>query len=83
MIEIYGKVGCNFCEKAKTLCKTRSIPFSYFQLDRDFTRDELFEQFPLAKTFPQIRIHNISIGGYEQLITYIDETGFTGTKATL
>jgi glutaredoxin len=63
MIEIYGKPACPYCEKAKS----------------DFTREELFEQFPTARTFPQIKINEKVVGGYEQLVTYIEETGYNGT----
>ena len=35
----------------------------YKKLERDFTREELFEQFPGARTFPQIRIDGDIIGG--------------------
>ena len=36
-------------------------------LDEDFTREELFEIFPTARTFPQIKIDGESIGGFDQL----------------
>ena len=36
-------------------------------LDEDFTREELFEIFPGARTFPQIKIDGENIGGYQQL----------------
>ena len=39
-------------------------------LDEDFTREELFEQFPTARTFPQIRIDGDSIGGYNELLEW-------------
>ena len=83
MIEIYGKPACPFCDKAKALCETRKYPYSYKQLDVDFTREQLFEQFPTAKTFPQIRINGQSIGGYDQLMKYVEDTGYTGYGETL
>ena len=35
-------------------------------LDEDFTREQLLEVFPDAKTFPQITIDKIKIGGYDE-----------------
>jgi glutaredoxin 3 len=67
MIEIYGKPVCPFCDKAKALCQQNNYEYVYKQLDVDFTREELFEQFPGARTFPQIKIDGESIGGYQQL----------------
>ena len=67
MIEIYGKPNCPFCDKAKWLCDKESLDYVYKQLDVDFTREELFEEFPGAKTFPQIKIGGQPIGGYDDL----------------
>ncbi len=67
MIEIFGKTMCPFCDKAKALCEKEGYEYTYKQLDVDFTREELFEQFPSAKTFPQIRIDGEAIGGYDDL----------------
>lgn len=83
MIEIYGKPACPSCTKAKAFCEKYNLKFEYYTLDTDFTREELFEQFPTARTFPQIKIGGTVVGGYEQMIEYIDNTGYNGTGYTL
>jgi glutaredoxin 3 len=83
MIEIWGKPMCPSCSKAKQLCDTRGFAYTYKELDKDFTREQVFEIFPSARTFPQIKIHDRAIGGYEQLVTYIEETGYNGTGHSL
>ena len=83
MIEIYGKPACPSCTKAKAFCEKYNLKFEYYTLDTDFTREELFEQFPTARTFPQIKISGTSVGGYEQMIEYIDNTGYNGTGYSL
>jgi len=83
MIEIYGKPQCPFCEKAKNLCESRNLAYIYKTLEVDYTREELLEQFPNARTVPQIVVHGNKIGGYNELVNYIDETGYNGTGATL
>ena len=67
MIEIWSKQNCPFCVKAKALCEQKGYEYKYYMLDEDFTREELFEIFPTARTFPQIKIDGESIGGYDQL----------------
>lgn len=52
---------------AKTLCIKNQVEFEYFQLGRDFTREEMIEKFPTARTFPQIIFMGEKIGGYDQL----------------
>lgn len=78
MIEIYGKTQCPYCDKAKQLCERNGFEFSYKQLGTDFTRDELFEEFPTARTFPQIRVRETEntwtyVGGYDQLVDWTEK----------
>ena len=67
MIEIYGKLQCPYCDKAKHLCEREGLEYTYKQLDADFKREDFFEMFPTARTFPQIKINGNSIGGYAEL----------------
>jgi glutaredoxin len=83
MIEIYGKPACPHCDQAKRICEQRELEYKYFQLDTDFTREEVLEMFPGARTFPQIKVSGKSIGGKDQLVTYLEETGYNGTGHTL
>jgi len=52
MIEIWSKAQCPYCVKAKNLCERDGLEYKYYMLDEDFTREELFERFPTARTFP-------------------------------
>ena len=45
-------------------------------LDQDFTRDDFFEKFPNAKTFPQIIINGEKIGGYHELERWLAMNSF-------
>ena len=67
MIEIYGKTFCPYCDKTKALCEREGLEYSYKELDKDFTREEFFNIFPTARTFPQIKIDGNDIGGYTEL----------------
>ena len=50
MIEIFGKPSCPYCVKAVNLCKTRQLEHTYKSLGTDYTREELMEWFPTART---------------------------------
>lgn len=67
MIEIYGKDNCPYCDKAKALCERIVEEYEYKLLGFDFTREEMFETFPTARTFPQIIVDGNKIGGYTEL----------------
>ena len=82
-VVIYSKEHCPYCVKAKHLLEMRKIPYVERVVGKDVTREELLEAAPNARTVPQIIINQKSIGGYDQLVTYIDETGFNATGFTL
>lgn len=67
MIEIYGKPMCPFCDKAKALCETKGLEYTYKSLGTDYTKEELLENFPGCRTVPQIKIDGECIGGYTEL----------------
>jgi len=50
--------------KAQQMIQETTHTYEYKKLEKDFTREELFEQFPEARTFPQIRIDGKAIGGW-------------------
>ena len=63
--EIYSKTNCVYCDKAKI--RLAKYNPRIFMLDKDFTREEFFQKFPNAKTFPQIIIDDKHIGTYQEL----------------
>lgn len=58
---------CPYCDRAKALCEQKDYEYVYKQLGVDFTREELFEKFPTARTFPQIKVNGERVGGYTEL----------------
>jgi len=68
MIVIYSKPGCAYCTRAKALLTQRGLEFEELMLGVNFNREFLLEKFPNAKTFPQIEVTGIGIGGYEELV---------------
>ena len=69
-IEIYSKSQCPFCDyakaKAENLKSYGIAEYKVFELGKDFDREKLLEEFPFARTFPQIKVNGKSIGGWDQ-----------------
>ncbi len=82
-IVVYSKPNCPYCVKAKRLLDQMELPFTERVVGVDATREQLLEAAPNARTVPQIIIDGKVIGGYDQLATYIETTGFNGTGYTL
>ena len=78
-IEIFSKDNCTYCVKAKQTLEQLGVSFVERKLGKDLTREELFERAPSARTMPQIFINGEAIGGYYELVKYIENTGFNGT----
>ena len=83
MIEIYGKPQCPYCEQAKQLCEHRDFKYTYKTLGTDYTKEELLEMFPGARTVPQIIVNGQKVGGYDGFQKYLEETNYNGTGHSL
>lgn len=81
MITIYGKTNCGFCTKAKDLAESRKIKYEYKDVGiSQATLDEMQARVSSpVRSVPQIFIGDKHIGGYSDLMKYIDQTGYNGT----
>ena len=74
MVIIYGKSNCVFCEKAKQLCIDYRLEYEYKNVTQIEYLEEFVEEFPGAKTVPQIIWYDKVIGTYENFATEIENT---------
>ena len=72
-VTIYSKDSCPYCVKAINLLKTTDLEFEELKLDKHFSREEILEWYPEARTFPVVVLDNMWIGGYDQLVEVVDE----------
>ncbi len=81
---IYTKDNCPYCTKAKMLMTNRGITYDERLVgingpdDRQLkenqtwsTREQLLEAAPAARTFPQIWLDDVHIGGCDNLETHL------------
>ena len=54
-----------------------------YKLGVDYTREQLLEKFPNARTFPVVVIDGFHIGGFEQLKKQINEETHDNRKILL
>lgn len=74
MIEIYTQPGCKWCEKAKELVKTYNKEYKEYVLIKDINPIDFRSKFPKAIMVPQIVVDGTHIGGYNDLVKYIEDT---------
>ena len=80
---VWSKDNCPYCDQTKTLLTQRSISFEEKKIGHGYTKEQLLEEVPTARSVPQIVINGKSIGGFTELKRYIEETGFNGTGHSL
>lgn len=64
---IWTKPGCLFCDMAKNLLNSKGIEFEERNIGTGWTREQLLEAVPTAKTVPQIFLNDEYIGTFEHL----------------
>jgi glutaredoxin 3 len=71
---IWSKYNCPYCDQAKALLAQRGIAFEERKIGDGYTKEELLEAVPNARTMPQIFLNDQLIGGFTELQKYIEET---------
>jgi len=66
-VVIWSKNGCTYCEKAKALLKAKNITFEERNINNGWTKEQLLEAVPNARTVPQIFFDNELVGGFDDL----------------
>jgi glutaredoxin len=69
---IYSKYHCSFCDQAKKLLNAKGIEFEERKIGDGWTKEELLEAVPNARTVPQIFLDDKLIGGFTELKEYLD-----------
>ena len=64
---VWSKNACPYCDQAKGLLKMKGIKFEERNINKDWTKDQLLEAVPMARTLPQIFLDDKLIGGFTEL----------------
>jgi len=69
---VWSKYNCQYCDMAKALLNQKNIPFEERKIGDGYTREELLEAVPSARTVPQIFLDDELVGGYNELRTRLN-----------
>jgi glutaredoxin 3 len=64
---VWSKYHCPFCDQAKNLLRQKGYEFEERKIGDGWTKEELLEVVPNARTVPQIFIGEEYVGGFEEL----------------
>jgi len=64
---VWTKPNCPNCDQAKALLKNKGIEYEERNIGIDWTKEQLLEAVPMARTVPQIFMGEEYVGGYTEL----------------
>lgn len=72
---VWSKTPCPYCDQAKALLKQRGIEYEERNItEGTWTRENLLEAVPNARTVPQIFIGEQLIGGFNELRQHLQNS---------
>ena len=69
---VWSKEKCPMCVQAKTLLNSKNVEYEERIVGVDWTKEQLLEQVPNARSVPQVVIDGELIGGYVELRNYLN-----------
>jgi glutaredoxin 3 len=64
---VWTKDACSYCVQAKALLEQQGIEYEEKRIGVDYTREQLLEAVPSARTVPQIFLDGELVGGFTEL----------------
>jgi glutaredoxin len=64
---VWSKDQCPFCVRAKALLDSKGIEYEERNVSKDWTKEQLLEAVPTARTLPQVFLDEELIGGFNEL----------------
>jgi glutaredoxin 3 len=64
---VWSKYHCPFCDQAKQLLTAKGYKIEERKIGDGYSKEELLEAVPNARTVPQIFLDDAHIGGFEEL----------------
>jgi glutaredoxin len=64
---VWSKYNCPYCDQAKALLTQKGYTIEERKIGDGYTKEDLLEAVPTARTVPQIFINEELIGGFTEL----------------
>lgn len=69
---VWSKYHCPYCDQAKVLLTQRGIEFEEKKIGDGYSKEELLEAVPNARTVPQIFLNGELVGGFTELKAHLN-----------
>jgi len=71
---VWSRDQCSYCDQAKNLLRSRGIEFEERNISHGYTKQQLLEAVPNARTVPQIFLDGELVGGFTELRAKLTES---------
>ena len=71
---LWSKYDCPYCDQAKALLKSKGIQVEEKKIGDGYTKEELLEAVPTARSVPQIFLDGELVGGFTELRKKLTES---------
>jgi len=70
---VWSKDQCPFCVQAKALLESKGIEIEERNVSNTWTKEQLLEAVPTARTLPQVFLDDNYIGGFQELKRHFEK----------
>ena len=76
-VTIYGRSSCGFCLRAKALCESQNIPYTWIDMvEQGLSKQDVAERIGQpVHTVPQILVGSEYVGGCDEFFAYVRRHG--------
>lgn len=71
-VTVWSKYHCPQCDQTKNLLTQKGINFEERKIGDGYTKEDLLEVAPNARSVPQVFIDEKLVGGFKELKSYLD-----------
>tara|TARA_R110000868_G_scaffold318731_1_gene579449 strand:- start:365 stop:595 length:231 start_codon:yes stop_codon:yes gene_type:complete len=71
---VWSKYHCPYCDQAKALLTSKGIQFEEKKIGDGYSKEELLEAVPNARSVPQIFLDGELVGGFTELKQKLTES---------
>jgi glutaredoxin 3 len=69
---VWSKYNCPYCDQAKALLSAKGYTIEEKKIGDGYTKEDLLEAIPTARTVPQIYLDDQLIGGFTELKAHLN-----------
>lgn len=78
---VYSKLNCSYCVKAKNLLDSVGLNYTEKKMEEFKDINEMFSDIgKKVMSMPQIKIDDVLVGGYNQLVEKLSDAGLCNFK---